>query len=234
MKGILYGVGVGPGDPELMTLKAVRLIRENDVIALPGREPLETVAYKIAAEAVPEIRDKELLGIHMPMVHDKEEQKKYHDEGAKYIESFLDSGKNVVYLTLGDVTVYSTFTYIQQIVEADGYSCVLVNGIPSFCAAAAVLGQSVGLWKEQIHIYPAVHTLKEELPRKGTVILMKSGSRMQSVKEMIAKSGRDAMMVQNCGMDDEVVYYHLDDIPDDAGYYSVILSKENGTDFKGE
>ena len=59
-KGIAYGVGVGPGDPELMTLKACRLIRENDVIAVPGRSPKAAVAYKIAAAAVPETADKEL------------------------------------------------------------------------------------------------------------------------------------------------------------------------------
>ena len=65
MRGILYGVGVGPGDPELMTLKAVRLIKENDIIAVPGAEVRETVAYKIAVQAVPELAEKELLPIYM-------------------------------------------------------------------------------------------------------------------------------------------------------------------------
>ena len=67
MKGTLFGVGVGPGDPELMTLKAVRMIRENEVIAVPGADVRETVAYKIAVQAVPELADKELLPIYMPM-----------------------------------------------------------------------------------------------------------------------------------------------------------------------
>ena len=61
MSGILYGVGVGPGDPELMTLKAVRLIRENDIIAVPGAEAKETVAYKIAVQAVPERPPQKIL-----------------------------------------------------------------------------------------------------------------------------------------------------------------------------
>ena len=72
MKGIAYGVGVGPGDPELMTLKAVRLIRENDVIAVPGKVAEDAVAYKIAAAVVPELADKELVPIYMPMVKDRE------------------------------------------------------------------------------------------------------------------------------------------------------------------
>ena len=70
MKGTLFGVGVGPGDPELMTLKAVRMIRENEVIAVPGADVRETVAYKIAVQAVPELADKELLPIYMPMTHE--------------------------------------------------------------------------------------------------------------------------------------------------------------------
>ena len=112
MKGILYGVGVGPGDPELMTLKAVRLIKENDIIAVPGADVRETVAYKIAVQAVPELADKELLPIYMPMTHDKAELELNHEKGAKTLEATLDTGKNVVFLTLGDPTIYSTFTYV--------------------------------------------------------------------------------------------------------------------------
>ena len=89
MRGILYGVGVGPGDPELMTLKAVRLIKENDIIAVPGAEVRETVAYKIAVQAVPELADKELLPIYMPMTHDKAELELNHEKGAKAPISFI-------------------------------------------------------------------------------------------------------------------------------------------------
>ena len=67
MKGIAYGVGVGPGDPEYMTLKACRLIRENEIIAVPGKVPQESVAYKIALGAVPELADKTLVPVYMPM-----------------------------------------------------------------------------------------------------------------------------------------------------------------------
>lgn len=226
MTGILYGIGVGPGDPELMTLKAVRLIKENDVIALPGADPKKTAAYKIAAAAVPELSDKELIPVYMPMTHDREEQRKCHRKGAEIVETYLKEGKNVVYLTLGDPTIYSTFTYIQQIVEKDGFKTELVSGIPSFCAAAARMNMSLAIWNEQIHILPAVHNLTEALPAAGTCILMKSGSKVKKVKEIIRASGRDAVMVQNCGMPDEHLYNSVDEIPDDAGYYSLIISKE--------
>lgn len=226
MNGILYGVGVGPGDPELMTVKSVRLIKENDIIALPGNEPEETVAYKIAVAAVPELAEKQLIPVYMPMTHDKKEQRKCHEEGAKKLETYLRNGKNVVFLTLGDSAIYSTFTYIQQIVEEDGFQTQLVSGIPSFCAAAARVNRPLAIWNEQIHIFPAIHNLSEELPESGTCVLMKSGSRMNQVKEIIKNSGRDAMMVENCGTEKEKVYFHVDEIPDTAGYYSLIISKE--------
>lgn len=97
MKGTLYGVGVGPGDPELMTLKAVRLIRENKIIAVPGAEPKDTVAYKIAVQAVPELAEKELLPIYMPMTHDPEELESNHARGAKTLEAVLDKGENIIF-----------------------------------------------------------------------------------------------------------------------------------------
>ena len=115
MTGILYGAGVGPGDPELMTLKAVRLIRENEVIALPGPDARETVAYQIAVQALPELAEKNLLSVDMPMTHDKEEMNRNHQKAADIIEAYLKEGKNVVFLTLGDPTIYSTYLYVQKI-----------------------------------------------------------------------------------------------------------------------
>ena len=78
MKGIAYGVGVGPGDPEYMTLKACRLIRENEIIAVPDKVPEDSVAYRIAVSAVPELRDKTLLPVPMPMVKDREALRRRH------------------------------------------------------------------------------------------------------------------------------------------------------------
>jgi len=225
-KGIAYGVGVGPGDPELMTLKAVRLIRENDVMALPGKDPRETVAYRIAAAAVPEIAQKELVPVWMPMIKDRALIDQEHRKAAKLIEGYLDQGKNVVYLTLGDSTVYCTFSYIQHFLEADGYETCLVSGIPSFCAAAARLNVPLVEWDEQLHVVPAVHRLGEELSAPGNYVLMKSASQMAAVKDMLRKSGRRVMMVENCSMDNEKIYRDVEEIPDDAGYFSLIIAKE--------
>lgn len=226
MKGTLYGVGVGPGDPGLMTLKAVCLIRENQVIALPGASAKETVAYQIAVQAVPELAEKTLLPIYMPMTHDLEEMKQNHEKGARQIEAYLDKGRNVVFLTLGDPTIYSTFSYLQKQVTAHGYHTQLVSGITSFCATAARMNMPLVEWNEQLHIVPAVHRLDSSLEQSGNYVLMKSGKKMNQVKSILAESGRDVVMVENCGMDNEHVYRGVENIPDDAGYYSLIIAKE--------
>lgn len=225
MKGILYGIGVGPGDPELMTLKAVRLIKENDVIAVPGENVKETVAYKIAVQAVPSLADKELLPIYMPMTRDRAELEANHRRGAEVIARYLENGKNVVFLTLGDPTVYSTYLYLQRLVEEKGFETALVSGITSFCAAAARLNIPLVEWNEPLHVVPASHKVDCEIGEEGTYVLMKSGKKMDKVKELLRATGRDVQMVENCGMENEHVYRSLEEIPDDAGYYSLIIAK---------
>lgn len=226
MSGILYGVGVGPGDPELITQKAVRIIKEHNVIACPGTDAKNSTAYKIAVQSIPELAHKELVPINMPMTMDIEVQKKHHKSGATQIESYLEAGKNVVFLTLGDPTIYSTFSYIQHIIQADGYEIQIINGIPSFCAAAATLGISLTERKEPLHIISAIHQTDFKLNLPGNYVLMKSGHSIANVKSILRDSGRMVSMVENCGMINEKQYHNIDDIPDDAGYFSLIIAKE--------
>ena len=226
MKGTAYGVGVGPGDAEYMTLKAIRLIKENNVIAVPGKEPKESAAYKIAVQNVPELAKKELVPIYMPMIKDRELIEKEHIKGAKIIESYLDKGKNVVYITLGDPTIYCTFSYLQHILERDGYNVELVSGITSFCAAAARLNLPLAEWDEPLHIVPAAHKTNSPLDQTGNYVLMKSASYMKEIKDLLRESGRYVNAVTDCGMPTEQVYRSTDEIPDDAGYFSLIIAKE--------
>ena len=226
MKGIAYGVGVGPGDPEYMTLKACRLIRENEVIAVPGKVPQESVAYKIALGAVPELAEKTLVPVDMPMVKDRAKIDEQHRAAAKLFEGYLDRGKNVVFLTLGDVTVYCTFSYIQHYLEADGYTVELVPGISSVMAAAARLGIPLTEWDEPLHVLPVVHKTGDAMEGQGTYVLMKSASHMTDVKEMLRASGKDVQAVLNCGMENETVCRSLDEIPDDAGYFALLIAKD--------
>ena len=163
MAGIFYGIGVGPGDPELLTLKAVKRIRRCDVIAAPGEDGRASVAYRIAAQAVPELADKPCLGLALPMTRDGEKRRESQEKAADQVEAFLKEGKQVGFLNLGDVTVYATALYLTEILKGRGYETELVNGVPSFCAAAARLGQGLAEDGERIHILPGAEALDEAL-----------------------------------------------------------------------
>jgi precorrin-2/cobalt-factor-2 C20-methyltransferase len=235
-KGMLYGVGVGPGDPELMTLKAVRIIREADVIAFPAEKTAEgdpgftSMAYRVASQAVPEIRNKKLLPLQFPMIRDREELAASHRKNADAVEKFLDEGNNVAFLTIGDVSLYSTYAYLRDIVKADGYVTAMVSGIPSFCAAAAALDISLADGIEPVRIAPGIEeafSREKEENRNGTTVLMKSGQHLKNIRRALEESGSDVYMVENCGLPDEKKYSGIENLPEEAGYFSVVITKNN-------
>lgn len=236
MKAKLTGVGVGPGDPELLTLKALRVIKESDVIAVPGENPTETVAYRIVVQAYPQLAQKELLPIDMPMTKDRERLEASHEKGAAQITEALERGRSVAFLTLGDPTVYSTYLYVHRRVEAAGYPVGIVSGITSFCAVAARLNMGLVEKAEPLHVIPASYQIEDSLKLPGTKVLMKAGRQMAKVRTLLQENGAEAVMIENCGMENERIFRSAGEIPDDAGYYSLIIvkekAKENGEAFQ--
>lgn len=225
-KGKVYGVGVGPGDPELMTIKAVRIINENNNIIVPGKSVEGSVAYKIAKQVVTDIDKKNIIAINMPMINDEKLLNDKHRENAKIIEEYLDRGENIVYLTLGDVTIYCSFIYLQQILMEDGYETELVNGITSFCAAAGRLNSSLVEKDKELVIIPSFYKTDFVFENNKNYILMKSAGHISEVKEKLRNCKRKIVAVENCGMENEKIYNSLDEIPDTAGYYLLIIVKD--------
>ena len=144
----------------------------------------------------------------------------------KIIAEWLEKGKNVVFLTLGDPTVYSTYIYVHKRVEQLGYATEIVSGITSFCAVSARFNEGLVEKSQQLHVIPASYQIEEALKLPGTKVLMKTGKKMQEVKAQIKASDNKAEMIENCGMPDEKIYRSVEEIPDDAGYYSLIIVKE--------
>lgn len=228
MKGKLYGVGVGPGDPELLTLKALRLIRENPVIAVPGEDIQASVAYQIVKGAYEALDEKTLLPVAMPMTKDPAVLEANHEKAAGDVEAYLKQGKNVVFLTLGDPTVYSTYLYVHKRILARGYEAEIVSGITSFCAVAARLNMGLVERDEPLHVIPATYQadgMDQVLKLPGTKVLMKTGRKMAQVRESIQKSGQQAVMIENCGMPGERIFEGAENIPEKSGYYSLIIVK---------
>lgn len=223
--GTFYNTGVGPGDPEMITLKAVRMIKENRIIAVPGRSVYESAAFQIALKAVPEIAEKELISLDMPMIRDMDQMKNHHKNAADAVADILDTGENVVFLTLGDPTVYSTGSYILKHLISRGYPGETISGVPSFCAAAASAGISLTEWDQSLHILPASHiSVGSELNDNDTYVFMKAGKKISKIKEHLKNNFTNTVMLENCGMENERIFLSADSIPDDAGYFSIIIA----------
>lgn len=224
-KGTLCGVGVGPGDPELLTLKALRILQSADIIAVPDKGSGEKTALNIVKE---QIQGKELLFCDTPMTRDKEILEKSYDAVAETICTLLDQGKTVAFITLGDPTIYSTYLYIHERVVRLGYCADIISGVPSFCAVASTLGVSLCERSERLMIVPASHTSIEDcLETDANLVFMKAGKEMGKLKETLGEHGRldGASMVENCGMEGERVFPDFSKSPEDSGYFSLVVVK---------
>lgn len=226
MAGKLYGIGIGPGDPELLTLKAVRIIEECDVIAVPGKKKEETLAYRIVRQAIPKVAEKECLEVDMPMTKDAEKLAQSHKAAFEEITQVLDSGRSIAFLTLGDPCIYSTYIYMHQRIAQAGYETEIVNGIPSFCAVSARLNQGLVERDQMLHVIPASYEIEEGMKLSGTRVLMKAGKKMGQVKAQIKKMNAKVAVIENCGMENEKIYHSVEEIPEEAGYYSLMIVKD--------
>ncbi len=225
MKGKLYGVGVGPGDPELLTLKAVHILQEVDIIAIPDKGGGAQTALAIAGRWV---EGKPRLSCPMPMVRSWEALEAAHQAAADQICIQLDQGKQVAFLTLGDPTVYSTYSYLHQKVLDRGYLAELVPGVPSFCAAAAKLNTSLCQGNERLLIVPACHGVEDTFALSANKVYMKAGGSLEALKVGLAAHGQlaRASAAANVGMEGEQIWPELAGMEDLPGYFAVVVVKQ--------
>ena len=223
--GKLYGVGVGPGDPELLTLKAVRVLREADVVLVPDSVKADKTALHIASAY---LQNKTVETVTTPMIRDKAVVDAAYTAAAGRICALLDQGKQVAFLTLGDPTVYSTYMYIHEKVLARGYDVEVVPGVPSFCAAAARLNLSLCQGSEPLLIVPASHGAEGLLDVKANKVFMKAGKSILELQSQLRDRGLldHAAMVENCSMENERVYPRFADLQEASGYFSLVIAKE--------
>jgi precorrin-4/cobalt-precorrin-4 C11-methyltransferase len=161
-------VGVGPGDPELLTLQAVRIIREAEVIALPKTGEQDIAALAIVKQVV-DISGKELIELCLPMTKDETVLAACRQKAAAMLAEILKTGKSIVFLTLGDPAIYSTYLYLHEWLLSEGYDARLVPGVPSFCAVAAKLNMALCKGSEPLHLIPASYQNdREYLGWEGT------------------------------------------------------------------
>ena len=222
--GRLYGVSVGPGDPQLMTLKAVNIIEKCGVIAVPRTSGESSLALSIAEQAV-DLSGKRKLYFEFPMTADREECEKNYSAIADKLCGELENN-DAAFLTLGDISVYSTFSHIGSLVEKRGFEVEICAGVTSFCAAAALLGEPLCLGSEELHIIPySCGDIEKVLELGGTKVIMKAGRRAEELIELIKAKGLSecTKIVSDCGLADEKVYHSADIIGDELGYFTLFI-----------
>ena len=224
MKGKLIGVGLGPGDPELMTLKAHRLISNAAVIAYPALENGESFAREIAADSIPAAAQE--LVVRIPMTVERGPAQAAYDTGAADIASHLEQGRDVVVLCEGDPFFYGSFMYLFARLAKD-YDTEVVPGVTSVTTCAAVAGRPLTARNEVLSIIPGPlgnADMQAKIEAAGAVAIMKVGRHLGRIRALLADMGlaASATYVARASLPSQQVL-PLERAPDPAPYFSMIL-----------
>ena len=239
--GKLLGIGVGPGDPELLTVKGARLLNNCRHLFVPkAKIKSESLALDIAKGYLNE--KTEVYELIFPMLTDKEELERCWNESACRIAEVLKKGEDACFLTLGDAMLYSTYIYlIRALMEIlPDVEVETVPGVTAFSAVAALINFPVGEGKELVTIIPAaddLETIRKALKNKGTVVLMKIGIRLQGILDILEEEKviDDAAFVAYAGQGKERVETNLRKLRSErpeTGYLSTILVRTRASDTK--
>jgi precorrin-2/cobalt-factor-2 C20-methyltransferase len=232
-KGTLYGIGVGPGDPELLTLKAIRALGTVDVVfAAASTKNDYSTAYAIARPHLrPDVRV-EHLGF--PMTKDEAELSAAWEANARAVAAVLDQGLDAAFITLGDPLTYSTYGYLQRtLLAADpGIRLQAIPGITSFHAAAARIGLVLCESKESLLITSGVSDparLEAQLDVADNAVILKAYKNFEDIRSMLERLrlSDKTVLVSRLGMDDESILMDIRDAPATPHYFSLALVKKN-------
>ena len=236
--GKLYVIGVGPGDPELLTIKGMRILNETSCVCVPkGREEGSSLALSIVKQIV-NLEGKEIIEAHFPMKktrnsdHGSELDPKW-DETVKAVSSRLNKGIDMAFITIGDPTIYSTFFYLyDRLLEANPDLRVeIIPGVSSINASAARATISLGLADEKIALLPATYlgNLREIFGTFDTIVLMKVYRVFDKVLEILDELHltANAVYVSRTGMEDEKIARDITSLKEeDLNYFSMVIVRK--------
>ena len=191
MMNKFYGVGVGPGDPELITLKALKVLKEADIIFAPkSKAKADSLAREIVEQALGEENGKDIIEIEFPMTNNKEELRKRYLMSAEIILQKIYEGKHAAYLTIGDPLLYSTYIYLINALKeiSPGLQIETIPGVSAYSAVAAKFSYSLAEKDEKICICPVpndIGDLREIITKNDTVVIMKVAKRLQEVIKLL-------------------------------------------------
>ena len=228
-KGRFYGIGVGVGDPENITVKATKRLHEVDVIVLPEAKSGEgSTAFNIVKEYVKP--DVEQLFLEFPMIKDVEARKVFRKNNADVISAELKKGKKVAFLTIGDPMTYSTYTYVLEHIS-DDVEIETIAGITSFNSIAARLNIPLMIGDEDLKVVSVNRKtdVYKEIENNQNLVLMKISRDFEKIKKAIIETGNkeNVVIVSDCGKDNEVVYWDIESV-EEVPYFSTMILKKKG------
>ena len=226
MEGRIYGIGIGIGDPEDLTLKAVRMINESDILILPRKDLGKCRAYQIARKVVPGIDKKETLALEFEMSANVKEREENHRKIYEAVRELVHKGKTCAFLTIGDPALYSTYSYIAALAHEDGVMTEAIIGISSVTACANRLGITLCDGGEQLHVIPDTDDLETALDLPGTKVIMKCGKQLPLLKKILRDRKVSVYAVSDCGMPEEKCYRGIDELPGDGTYMLTVIVTE--------
>tara|TARA_Y100001968_G_scaffold331915_1_gene388214 strand:- start:325 stop:1068 length:744 start_codon:yes stop_codon:yes gene_type:complete len=233
-------VGVGPGDPSLMTLAAVKAIQAATVIAYPiAKAGNVSNAAKIAADLI--TSEKKKLPLIFPMVSDVELRKKAWREAGHALASQVNNGETVVFLCLGDSSLFSTASYLVLDIKNNHPECRIriIPGITSFSAAAAAANFPLALQQDQLLIIPTPEdstTLEKLLIEacllRRVVVLLKLGKRWLWVRPLLERMNllEDSLFAENVGFEEEKIISSIEIPAKATPYFSLLLIRQRWPD----
>ena len=230
--GTFYGIGVGPGDPELLTVKAIDALKKIDVLIAPKTEKKsDSVALSIAEPYLkPSV---EIIYQTFPMIRDFADETETFAANTAEILQLLRGGKNVGFATIGDPMFYSTYIYIFRLLKAHDVPIVTIPGVPAFLAIAAQIGRPLAFGNDILTIIPATverAAIKNSLDCADVAVLMKVYKNFPEIVDELQAHDmtNEAILVSRAGLDDEKI---IRDLPahknDSLNYLSTILTRRN-------
>jgi precorrin-2/cobalt-factor-2 C20-methyltransferase len=233
--GTLYGIGVGPGDPDLLPLKSVKIIQQVDVIfAASSTKNDHSQAVSIAAPHIPKNSDVRLLPF--PMTKNREEKEACWQAHAHTIIAELEKGTNAAFLTLGDSLTYATYGYVLKYVLAlaPDAPVVTIPGITAYQAAAARINRPLVEGEESLLVVSGVeggHRLRQFSRQVENVVFMKAYRNAADITDALNENHmlENSVAVANCSLENEEVIDDVSSLKQRApGYWTLILAKKNG------
>jgi precorrin-2/cobalt-factor-2 C20-methyltransferase len=227
-KGTFYGIGVGPGDPELLTIKAVHALKAVDVLIAPKTEKKEeSLALSIAKPYLDEKVD--IIYQTFPMVKDFARHTEVWEENEQEILNLLKSGKNVAFLTLGDPMFYSTYIYIFERLQKKQVNICTIPGVPAFNGIAGAIGQPVVSGDDILAVIPATahpERIRKALQAADDFVIMKVYKNFPEITKLLEQHHLldHAVLVSRIGLDGERIIQDVSAHKNDKiNYLSTIL-----------